>query len=102
MDRPYKELRRAMRSADVSNVYLAEKLDMAASSVSLRLNGHCPWESDRMYAVMDLLHLPYDQLHIYFPPGGVANYAKRPEPDSDDTEVVEAIKTLVRHIKAAT
>lgn len=101
MDRPYKELRKAMRSADVSNVYLAEKLGMAASSVSLRLNGHCPWESDRMYAVMDLLHLPYDQLHIYFPPGGIAHYANRLDRDSEDAEVIEAIKTLVRHIKAA-
>lgn len=40
--------------------------------VSHRMSGKEPWALDECYQILDLLHIPYDQLHIYFPPGGVS------------------------------
>lgn len=96
MDKPYRELRKALRAADISNAYLAEKLGIAPSSVSLRLNAHHPWEQDRMYLIMDLLHLPHDQLHIYFPPKGRQEHRTESKATPQERELVNALRTLSR------
>ena len=40
--------------------------------VSLRMNGHKPWDMDDVYRAMRFLQLPLDKMAYYFPKGGVA------------------------------
>ena len=64
------KLRARMKELDVDQLYLAKKLKMCPASLSLRMTGKIQWQLDEMYAAMDILHLPHDQLHLYFPQNG--------------------------------
>jgi hypothetical protein len=70
MARPHAKLRGAMVAADMDEEYLARKLLRGRTYVSQRMMGKKPWAMDEVYAIMDLLRLPHDQLAAYFPPKG--------------------------------
>lgn len=72
MARPFKALRLALMDADIQQGYLARQLRVSVSTITARMNGNRPWTLDEMYLVMDLLRLPYAQLHVYFPKNGKA------------------------------
>ncbi len=59
-----------LRELDVDQAYLAKKLHIDASTLSLRFNGKGDWRMSEMYAIMDLIQEPYEKLHEYFPKGG--------------------------------
>lgn len=72
MARPFKALRVALMDADIQQGYLARQFRVSTNTITARMNGHKPWTLDEMYRVMDLLRLPYAQLHVYFPKDGKA------------------------------
>lgn len=61
-------VRRGMKGPD-----LAGKLGVSDSTISAKLCGRTPWTVDEMYYIMDLFHIPYAELHIYFPKNGISN-----------------------------
>lgn len=73
MARRYEYLRRQMSAQDVSETYLARRLNLCMQSVSDRLRNKTPWRMEEMWQVMAILHLPPEELHKCFPPGGVTD-----------------------------
>lgn len=51
---------------------MAKRLLLKPLSISQRFTCRVSWNLTEMYEVLDWLNLPHDQLHIYFPPGGIA------------------------------
>lgn len=64
------KLRGRMKELGMEQEYLAKKLGICIASLSRRLNGHKQWLMSEMYAAMDILLLPHESLHEYFPKGG--------------------------------
>ena len=73
------EIRAEMVRMGINGKELAEKLGCAQTTLSAKLCGKTPWNTDEMYYLMDLFKLPLNQLHIYFPRNGISdprNYRK--------------------------
>jgi hypothetical protein len=70
MARPHKLLRDEMHRQEVTIALLARELNIGTSTASLKMNAHNAWTSDEMWAVMEFLSLPPNQLHMYFPRNG--------------------------------
>lgn len=70
----YKELRAVMSKHDITQAILARHLLVSTRTIAARLADEPgqAWTLPEMYATMELLNLPFDQLHVYFPPGGIA------------------------------
>lgn len=49
---------------------LSKTIDMAASTLSAKLNGKNPWKINEVYRICDELDIPYNEIHLYFPPDG--------------------------------
>jgi len=52
--------------------YLSEKLDRSISYITARMCGHADWSQRDMYTLMDLLRIPYNEMHEYFPKEGIS------------------------------
>ena len=72
MEKTYKALRKVMAIHDMNSADIGRRLMLTQQSISNRMTGRSPWRIDEMYSLMELFGLPYDQLHIIFPPNGVA------------------------------
>ena len=51
---------------DVGDVLL-----ISAQSVCDRMRARQPWKLDEMYLLLDRYHVPYSEMHIVFPKGGI-------------------------------
>ena len=71
--KPHAKLRAAMMAADIDSDYLGRKILRGPAYISRRMMGHEPWTLAECYQIMDLLCIPHEQLHEYFPPYGEAN-----------------------------
>lgn len=67
MAKPYSWLRGELQKNNIDEPYYAELLGKSVSYVSKRLMARDTWEQDDMYRTLDILHRPYEELHIYFP-----------------------------------
>jgi len=69
----YRKLRGALIEKEIDQVYLAKKLGLNQPvSISKRMTGKVPWRINEMYAILDLLGVPYEMLPVYFPKDGRA------------------------------
>jgi len=66
----YLKLRGRMKELDVDQEYLAQRINLCRASLSSRMTGRIQWQANEMYAVMDVLSIPYCELHEYFPKDG--------------------------------
>jgi len=66
----FAKLRARYRELGYDQSYLSEKLPLCPSALSARFTDKQPWQINEMYKIMDLLQLPYEQLHEYFPKNG--------------------------------
>jgi len=66
------KLRGRIKELGMDHGYLAKKLGMYPHTLSKRMTGKLQWQLDEMYAAMDVLLLPYNRLHEYFPKNGKA------------------------------
>ena len=75
---PYAKLRARLTELGYDHAYFARslrekyKVDISTPTMSGRMTGKRPWLITEMYAAMDLLKLPHDKLHEYFPKNGFA------------------------------
>lgn len=70
--RKHAKLRGALVAADITERQLAQKLLRGMTYVSHRMSGKEPWALDECYKILDIIHAPHEQLHLFFPPGGVS------------------------------
>lgn len=70
MARPYKLLRDLLNSREITQEILADELGIGTDTVSRKMNGHYPWTSDQMYAILDLIGVKPERLHEIFPRNG--------------------------------
>jgi len=66
----FAELRAKLTKEGYEHEYFCGLVGISRATLSLRLNGHRPWQLDEMYAVMKVLRIPHSQMHVYFPDGG--------------------------------
>lgn len=70
--RRYRKMRARMLELDVDGKWLARQLGLCQQSLSNRMTLRTPWSVDEAYKVLELLRVPAEELHIYFPPNGVS------------------------------
>ena len=89
-------LRQALEWHGVSQRELAEAWNAAHPEntrlkyqawISDLLTGKRQWKLAEMYFVLDYLNIPHSQLHIYFPPNGVAENKKYGGYHNEESEV---------------
>jgi len=69
----YRKLRGALVEKEIDQAYLAKKLGLnQPMSISKRMTGKVPWRINEMYAILDILGVPYEALSEYFPKDGKA------------------------------
>ena len=73
----FRKLRQEMRSRGISQLDLCEMWNedhpnsiRYQSQLSCMMCGYRPFPLDFAYFALDVLGVPHDQLHIYFPSGG--------------------------------
>lgn len=67
MLKKYIRLKAAMIEQDIDEKYLNRMLNRGASYISKKLNDKASWRLDDVYKICDILHIPYDEIHLYFP-----------------------------------
>lgn len=68
----FKALRDELFRIECSQEELAIGIKRSVPYVSLRMNGHKPWDMDDVYRIIGFLQIPPEQMHTYFPKGGIA------------------------------
>lgn len=66
----FRKLRGKLKEFDIDQAYLANKFGVSVMTISHCMTGKKQWTLDWMYAILDLICEPYDQLNVYFPKGG--------------------------------
>ena len=51
----------------IEQKYLCELMGYSQHYITERMTGRRGWSLEDIYFLMDLLNIPYDQMHIYFP-----------------------------------
>lgn len=67
MLKKYTQLKVAMIEHDVDEQYLNRKLNRHVGYISAKLNDKTSWKLDEVYKICDILNIPYDEIHVYFP-----------------------------------
>ncbi len=71
IQRAYLELRYQLLAQDMSFEDLGECCGLTANVLSTRFTGRVDWSLHEMYAIMDALQLPMEEMAKYFPRNGV-------------------------------
>jgi len=66
----FSKLRKRIHANGMTHDYFAEKLGLSVATLSRRMNNKSPWLSSEMYTALEILQLPHELLHEYFPKGG--------------------------------
>jgi transcriptional regulator with XRE-family HTH domain len=68
MAKPFSKLRALLTEHDYTQPQLARKLGIGYTALNQHMNGHTPWGHDEMCDIMVLFNVPYEHLHVIFPP----------------------------------
>lgn len=68
----YNYLRGRLKQLDIDQSGLAIRMGLKQPAISKRLTGRTPWTVDEMYEVLEICKAKPDELHIYFPKGGMS------------------------------
>lgn len=68
----YRHLAGRLKQLGVRQAELGDMLGLCSASISHRFTGRTPWSLDEMYKIMEICQAPPEQLHIYFPKGGIS------------------------------
>ena len=103
----YRLLRAKLKENGIEHYYLAEKLGISNSTMSLRFNPrravaqNTDWPLRDMYMVMDMINEPYSKMHIYFPREGMYT----PEKDVMDIQdqqtqaAIDVVKGIAKFLE---
>lgn len=62
----YAKLRGKIKEVFGRNEDFATAMDMDLSTLSAKLNNRSPWKREEIEKACELLHIPIEQVHIYF------------------------------------
>lgn len=106
--RLHQALRQRMRASGYNGKTLAHKLQCGPATFSEKLNGHIPWQSWEMHALMDILGAQPDEMYELFPPRGVdvvpvrerriAEYLAERNETAVSTPVLETMLDVVQRL----
>lgn len=68
----FRKLRGKLKEFDIDQAYLASKFGCSTMTISHCMTGKKQWTLDWMYAILDMIAEPYEQLYVYFPRGGIS------------------------------
>lgn len=71
-EKRFSALRAELARIDCSQEEFAFEIKRSLPYISLRMNGHKPWDMDDVYRALKFLQLPPEQMAFYFPKGGVS------------------------------
>ena len=66
----FRRLRGRMRERNITQADMAAALGCSTVCVSQRLCAKSPWQLDEMYVIMSILHIPTEDMYLYFPRDG--------------------------------
>ena len=69
----FKKLKAEIFANDLNQKDLAELLDCSTTYISNRMLAKHPWTLDDVYKLCEALEIAPEQIHEYFPRGGVKN-----------------------------
>ena len=72
----FKRLRGIMYENQISQEDLSRLLGHSCAYVSLRMTGKQAFDMDDVYTICDYFEIPYADMHLYFPPGGIEQQKK--------------------------
>lgn len=67
MQDKYIRLKAAMIENDLGENQLGKAIGKSQRYVANRMTDLCAWRLNDVYAICDLLHIPYSEIHLYFP-----------------------------------
>lgn len=67
MLKKYTRLKVAMIEKDLDEKHINRMLDRGCSYMTNKMNDRSAWRLDDVYKICDILHIPYDEIHLYFP-----------------------------------
>jgi len=70
---PFAKLRARINELGYDHAYFAKKLKMTPATLSRRMTGKLQWQLNEMYAALEILCIPHEQLSDYFPKEGGKN-----------------------------
>lgn len=94
MTKPFSVLRGALHEADIDQEYLCELTGRSKTYITMRMTAKAPWSQNDMYFLMDLLNIPYNRMHEFFPKGGKSVDAKL-ETKNNGTEILVALANAI-------
>jgi hypothetical protein len=72
----FRRLQAELMALGIDRPYLARLMKHRnRDCIDQRMAGNVQWSLCEMYALMDLIHWPYDRMHELFPKDGVAKIA---------------------------
>lgn len=73
---PFKRLKLKMKEYSYDYPLFAKMLKIGTATLSRRMRSIDSWQLSEMYAAMDTLQIPHNELHLYFPKCGVPQKRK--------------------------
>lgn len=65
--RPYHKLKCRMYEKEITQLGMANEMNVSQTFLSRRMTGNAQWELDTVYKVCDILEIPYTEIAIYWP-----------------------------------
>ena len=67
------KIRSRMVEMGVDRSWMCKKLDMSPSTFSAKMNAKSDLSLREAYTILDILHIPRNQIYVYFPLNGKAD-----------------------------
>ena len=68
----YRHLSGRLKQLGINQGDLAKRFNLSQASISHRFSGRVPWTVDEMYQLLDICQATPEELHVYFPRGGIS------------------------------
>lgn len=68
----YRYLAGRLKQLGIDRATLSKMLDMSMPALSQRFNSHVEWRACEMYEVLQIIGATPEEMHIYFPKGGMS------------------------------
>lgn len=72
--RKYRALKTKLFDLEIDQKELARKLQRSATYVSERMAAKRDWGLEDVYVICDLIGVPYQEIPVYFPKGGIEHH----------------------------
>lgn len=71
MARPFGKLRGLLKEYDLDQKDFARMLYISETALSRRMSGRGDWLLSEIWQAMEILHIPANKMHEYFPKQGI-------------------------------